>query len=153
MRGCWSPSAALSTHWVSQTCSAPRTSLRANPSPGRPGCRPEGGGGEISQWTRVRRAQCQLGAGHSGRLDSIIENSVQLAIGIALDARRPKPWDRRRNMPDKRHTGILSIHAVAASAVLRESLLAIRTHLLRRVSQRNLPIFIANESVGAWRIL
>jgi hypothetical protein len=56
-------------------------------------------------------------------------------------------------MPHKRHTAILSMHAVAGNAVLRESLLAIRTHISRRVSQQILPIVIANEGVGASRIL
>jgi hypothetical protein len=63
--------------------------------------------------------------GHAGRLDAIIDDPLQLTVGIFLHVggRQGRNW--RRHVFCKRHAGVLAVEAVACDAVVTEGGLAI----------------------------
>lgn len=91
-------------------------------------------------------AEDALRAGHSGWVDSIIENPFELAVGVTLYILRRQRWNRWRDMIDEGDARILPIVAVAGNAVMRKRLPALFPVLVR-VRQRILLVLITNKQV------
>src|ERR1700761_280724 len=91
-------------------------------------------------------AERAFGAGHAGWPDAVIENPLQLAIGVTLNFLGGQRRDGWRDVVDERDTGVLAVVAMAGDAIVAERFLAVGQRL-RIVRKGVLLLFVADRNV------
>src|ERR1700722_17583438 len=91
-------------------------------------------------------AQYAFGSRHARWPDTVVDNPLQLSIGVPLHLLRGQRRHRWRHVVRKGHPSVLTIHAMAGDAIMRKSFLSIR-YRHGTSWQWILLVFISNENM------